>query len=468
MSDILSAWLREQRLARGWSVAEMGRQLQQAARAGNDHTVPRTAILASYVRRWEAAKIGLTERYRLHYCTALGIQPSQFGPRRPPAEAIGQIAAGVQGDLGADAHDNHDNADSYLGPGQGGKDPGWTEQPALAVLPLDQLTAAIADESLLLGEWVGMSEVADATIEQYASQARRLAKVFEYAMSLPLLLETRRLRDRVAFQLRGHQRLGQARELYLIAAQVCGLLAWMSGDAGNYRAADTHAWTAWMCAEQADHDGARAWVRATQAKLAYWDGRFAESAQLAEDGLSYASDDSAHVFLALFQARAHARVGEFREAALALGQAAAELEAVAAADLLGGVWELTPARYHGLLAGTRLLMQAPGDAVAEAAHAITLSQAAAPGDQHLYAELLVRTDQAQAYLQRSEPDGAAAALRPVLDLPADMRTEPIVQQLTRVRVSAADLRMAGTPVLRELQDEIEAYQREALPHQLSG
>jgi hypothetical protein len=161
-------------------------------------------------------------------------------------------------------------------------------------------------------------------------------------------------------------------------------------------------------------------------------------------------------------------VGQFSDAAQALGQAAAEREAVVATDLLGGVWELTPARYHGLLAGTRLLMRAPGDAVAEAVQAITLSQEAAPGDQHLYAEFLVRTDQAQAYLQRSEPDGAAATLRPVLDLPADMRTEPIVQQLTKVRVSAADPRAAGTTVLRELQDEIEVYQREALPHQLSG
>jgi hypothetical protein len=143
--------------------------------------------------------------------------------------------------------------------------------------------------------------VADATIEQYASQARRLAKVFEHEMSVALLLETRRLRDRVASQLRGHQRIGQARDLYLVAAQVCGLLAWMSGDAGNHRAADTHAWTAWMCAEQAGHDGVRAWVRATQAKLAYWDGRYGESAQLAEDGLGYGPAGSAHVFLALFR-----------------------------------------------------------------------------------------------------------------------------------------------------------------------
>jgi glutamate/tyrosine decarboxylase-like PLP-dependent enzyme len=61
----------------------MGRQLQQAARASDDHTVPRTTILASYVRRWEAGKIGLTERYRLHYCTALGVRRPSSVPASP-------------------------------------------------------------------------------------------------------------------------------------------------------------------------------------------------------------------------------------------------------------------------------------------------------------------------------------------------------------------------------------------------
>ncbi len=54
----------------------------------------------------------------------------------------------------------------------------------------------------------------------------------------------------------------------MLATQACGMLAWMSGDLGFQRAAQNHAWTAWVCAEQADHNGARAWVRATQAKLA--------------------------------------------------------------------------------------------------------------------------------------------------------------------------------------------------------
>jgi transcriptional regulator with XRE-family HTH domain len=480
MMGMLSAWLREQRLARGWSVAEMGRQLQKAAKTSGDHTVPRTAILASYVRRWEADRIGVTERYRLHYCAAFGIAPNQFGPRAPDTQlprttghpagmGTGDVAAPLTADAepGTEVLDRRGEPSGYRGTRGGHNATDLTEQPTLAALHLDQLTAAIADESLGFGEWVGMSEVADATIEQYASQARRLAKVFEVEMSVALLLETRRLRDRVASQLRGHQRIGQARDLYLVAAQVCGLLAWMSGDAGNYRAGDTHAWTAWMCAEQAGHDGARAWVRATQAKLAYWDGRYGESAQLAEDGLGYGPAGSAHVFLALFRARALARTGRVDLAAQALSQAAANQEAAAGPDLLGGPWELTPGRYHGLLSGIRLLMGNPGDAVAEASQAITLSQETPLDERHLFAEFLVRTDQAQAYVQRSELDGVTDALRPVLDLPADMRTEPIVQQLGRLRASLAAPAFATASQARDLQDEIEVYDREALARQLS-
>jgi transcriptional regulator with XRE-family HTH domain len=475
MLENVSAWLREQRLAHGWSMAEMGRQIQHAARTTGDHTLPGTAILASYIRRWEAGKVGLTERYRLHYCTALGIPPAQFGPQ--PQEPVLSAEAAIRfipcaGQRPAVMPPQTDlprgsprRVSGYRDVRNGYEAGNRAEQPE-DVMPLDRLTAAIADESQGFGEWVGMSEVADATIEQYAVQARRLAKVFEYAMSLPLLLETKRLRDRIASQLHGHQRLDQARELYLISAEVCGLLAWMTGDVGNYRAADMHAWTAWMCAEQAQHDGARAWVRATQAKVAYWDGRFTESAQLAEDGLGYAAADSAHVFLALFRARALARTGQTSEAAEAIGQAAAEREMAGGPDLLGGVWELTSGRYHGLLAGTRLLMGQAGAAVAEASQAITLSQAAPPGDRHLYAELLVRTDQAQAHIKQSELDGTADVLRPVLDLAADMRTEPILQQLSRLRDSLAGSRFASTSLAQGLQDEIETYDREALPRQL--
>lgn len=332
----------------------------------------------------------------------------------------------------------------------------------------EELIAAVADESQEFGEWAGISEVADATISQYRDQARTLARVFEYEASVPLLLETARLRDRLTSRLRGHARLDQARELYLLAAQICGLLAWQTGDLGNYRAADTHAWTAWMCAEQARHDGARAWVRATQAKLAYWDGRFTESAQLAEDGLRYTASDSARVFLALFMARALARTGRRQDASSALATADAERGRVSEPDLLGGVWELTPGRYHGLSAGIWLLLDDADRAVTEAQEAIALGSAAPAGERHLYAELLVRTDQAVAHLRQPDLDGAATALRPVLDLPPGMRTEPLLQQLHQVRRMLALPSFADTASAVSLQGEIEIYDYEALPRQIAG
>jgi hypothetical protein len=75
----LGAWLRWQRQSRGWSAAEMARRLRHAGRAAGDNQLPRPAILASYIRRWEHATITPTERYRLHYCAALGIRPPTFG-----------------------------------------------------------------------------------------------------------------------------------------------------------------------------------------------------------------------------------------------------------------------------------------------------------------------------------------------------------------------------------------------------
>ncbi len=336
----------------------------------------------------------------------------------------------------------------------------------------EQVVIVAAEESQEFGEWVVMSEVADATIEQYTAQVQRLARDFDFGREAPLalLLQTRRLRDRVASRLHGHQHLQQARDLYLVAAQVCGLLAWISGDVGNYRAAETHAWTAWMCAEEAEHDGARAWVRVTQSKLAYWDGRYIESAGLAEDGFSYPCPDSGRTFLALFQARALAQAGRRGEADQALIRAQTEREQAKAPDLVGGTWGLNAARYHGVAASTRMLLDEPTAALADATQAIALIEAAPATERNLYSEVHAHLDQALAHLRQPGPEAdlerAATALRPALGLPADNRNDPITQHLARIRGTLALPRYASTPLAQDLQEEIESYTREAIPRQL--
>ena len=104
----VGAWLRRQREARAWSRAEMARQLIKAARAAGDGSLPCVENVCHNIYRWERGTVGLTERYKLYYCAALGIAPDQFGAGKPeqpedlPGFSAGEVAvldlvAGVLG-----------------------------------------------------------------------------------------------------------------------------------------------------------------------------------------------------------------------------------------------------------------------------------------------------------------------------------------------------------------------------------
>jgi hypothetical protein len=102
------AWLRRQRQARAWSRAEMARQLIKAARASGDASLPCVENVCHNIYRWERGTVGVTERYKLYYCVALGLSPDEFGagsPEQPgilPGFSAGEVAvldlvAGVLG-----------------------------------------------------------------------------------------------------------------------------------------------------------------------------------------------------------------------------------------------------------------------------------------------------------------------------------------------------------------------------------
>jgi transcriptional regulator with XRE-family HTH domain len=420
MPSELGLWLRDERRSRGWSGAEMARRLRQAAAAVGDQ-LPSGEILAAYIRRWEHGGNDPTERYRLHYSRAFGLPPDELGSLRPGVAGASDGASPGEEAL-AGAHD------------------------------------VAAEESLSFAEWAGTSNVQDAALEEYALQAWQLAADCQHETPQALLLSARRLRDRLFTRLHGHQRLGQARELYLAAAQVCALMAWMSGDAGAYRAGAAHAWAAWACAEQAGDDGTRALVRATQSKLAYWDGRYADSAQLAADGLRLAGAGSSRAILGLFLARALARLGSRADAMAALGRAGDGLGR--GGGQAGGLWEVSPARFHGMACEVHLWLADGGRVLSEARQALVLFGDADPRQRNLGAEAHTRIAAAHAHLMRRDIDGADAVLRPVLALPAARRYEPITQELGRVRRElAGSLAHAGAG--RGLAEEIEAYCRES-------
>jgi hypothetical protein len=89
----LSAWLRQQREARGWSGREQARRLIRAGRDTGDTAMPSLDTMCRNVRRWENGHGGITERYKLYYCKTLGIPVTEFGATAPGTDALSPIAA---------------------------------------------------------------------------------------------------------------------------------------------------------------------------------------------------------------------------------------------------------------------------------------------------------------------------------------------------------------------------------------
>ena len=325
----------------------------------------------------------------------------------------------------------------------------------------EEMIMAAAGQSAEFGEWAEATNVGPTALEQFDHDIRGIAKTYLSSPPLPVVLTTLRVRNRAFALLEGRQYPNQARQLYLIAGRVCGLLAWMSSDLGRHMEAETQARTGWLCAELAAHDGLRAWIRATQSKLAYWDGRILESAKLAEHGLQFSSTDSAPVLLASLAARAWARLGYADDAHSALARAA-ESRDQAGPDEVGGLYGFSLAQQSYLAGSTHLYLQEPDQALREAEQAVSLYEAGAPDDRFYGAETLALIDAATAHLQAGALDGTAEKLTPVLALPSQQRLATFTQRLGDMRDALRGSRYATSPEVTQMQREIDDFRAEAL------
>ncbi|MFF5264647.1 hypothetical protein ACFY4C_37465 [Actinomadura viridis] len=314
-----------------------------------------------------------------------------------------------------------------------------------------------AEESAELTTWAGTSNVTDETLAELTQGIRSLAHAYVFSPPFPLLLRTRKLRSRVFRLLRGRQNPKHTRDLYLLGAQSSTLLAWMTGDLGNYLAAGDHASAAWTCAQVADHNGARTWVRATQSKLAYWSGDYVESARLAADGLTYPRQDAAGVLLTLLEARANARIGRVGDADSALAHWREEREQIPGPDQIGGVLGVSEAQQHYLAGSAYLELRQPVDALAATTRAIKSFEATQTEQRFYGAEILARIDAVRAHLQGGELDGAAQEIPAVLAVDPDQRLDTFVQALDQVRRCLAHPRYRSSPTAQQLQEGIEDY-----------
>jgi hypothetical protein len=330
-----------------------------------------------------------------------------------------------------------------------------------------QVIAVSADRARDFLTRIEASNVGAETLDQLADDVRRLVIANQQQPLASYLGDLVATQDRAFTLLEGRQRPEQTRDLYLVAGITCGLMADASHDLGATHDAMTQARTGYACADNAGHDGLRAWIRGLQANYTYWSGRWADSVHYAQLGTEAAarSRGTAGIWLTSSEARALAALNRFDETRAALNRAtdARDRAEPDELDSLGGVCSFSRPRqlYYAAAAFS-------WGGAAEANHTERLAldaldaYATAPAQDHNFAaEAGTRSALALARVGQGHADGAGEALRPVLDLPPSQRIHKIVTSVERVRTTLRTLKDPGRDAI-ELAGAIEGWTAERL------
>jgi DNA-binding XRE family transcriptional regulator len=336
----------------------------------------------------------------------------------------------------------------------------WLPVPEAENCLAEQPVWAVADESTRFLAWAEPENVGELTLEQLHSELRRISHAYLKAPTGPLFARTREVRNRAFTLLAGRQRPRHSRDLYAAAGWSLTLLAWMSVDLDWPDAAEAHARAAWLCAERAEHDGLRAWVRATQHTAARWQHDFATAARYAADGLHYPAGGSAELFLLGARALDLAHCGRVREADAAFKRALHAAEVVdLTGDDLAGPFTCSVDRAGGFLSDAELALGRPADALAIADRAVAAFESTPDDRRNLGSERMVRLRQVQAHLMLGRLDGAEEALRPVLAIAPQHRVRPLLFLLSEVDAIASAPAFDNEPVVSTIREAIVDFRR---------
>jgi hypothetical protein len=300
-------------------------------------------------------------------------------------------------------------------------------------------------------------------MEQVYADVRHVAKAYPQRPLPEILGQLVETQDLVFALLESRQRPEHLRQLYFLGGVTGGLLAKASHDLGNPHAALTQARTAFLCADNADHHGLRAWVRGLQSLVSYWAGNPHDSVRYAQLGAGYAeqANSTTSVWLPVSEARAWAALGNADATRAALERAENAWSTVVEGDDLDEMGGLcTFGRNRQLYYAADALAWLPGER--ETAERYSHQAVDAYTDQS-HPEWAFgdaagsHAAMAITRIANGELDGAADAIAPVLGLPTERRINGVVHSARRVHQA---LRQSGrADDARDLQEEIELFTR---------
>ncbi|MGH3217923.1 MAG: helix-turn-helix transcriptional regulator [Streptosporangiaceae bacterium] len=325
----------------------------------------------------------------------------------------------------------------------------------------EPIVVDLAAEALDLAAWVEQTNVGDLTIDALADATGRLARDYLRKPPLPVLHEAAAAYRRVSRLLRGgHQSLRQTRDLYVIAGQLLAFLSWISSDIGQPAAAEAHARTGWIMAEQADHDPLRAIVLIARGKNAYWEGRFQDAADLARRGFDCAPPTTARVLLASQLGDACQAAGDIAGALEAQEAARRARDEVTSAGEAGGIWACGRARQANYAMSVHLRAGDPAGALAEADIARQAYEGGEAWAYGTWAQIRIASGIAQLIAGRA--DGAASELTPILSIPPERRLTTLTTRLGEVEMRLRHPRYQGSTEVAELRQRITGYCAQAV------
>jgi hypothetical protein len=297
-------------------------------------------------------------------------------------------------------------------------------------------------------------------LDQLTADVRHLATDYLTRAPYELFRPLARLRHDVFDMLEDRQRPKVLPSLYRVGGQLCALLALASSDMGQPYAAETDTRAAWLCAELAEDDLLRAYVRWIQSNVAYWTGDYRHAAELARSGQKYATSGTSLLRLASQEARAWAACHDAREVERALANVARARELAESTVDEPGVFRFEPgkAAYYA----SEVCLSLGGEdnfrrAETHAIEALDLFSAVAENERCPEFVAAAQLDLVASHLAMGDLEGTDEHLRPVLRLPVESRTLPIVQRIGKAQTAIGGRRFANTALADDMSEQIDLF-----------
>ncbi|MGW4241170.1 helix-turn-helix domain-containing protein [Nocardia sp. NPDC004722] len=346
--------------------------------------------------------------------------------------------------------------------------PGESEaaHPAAASESAADLLSESANTSASLLTWAEASNVGPLTIEDMRGDLRSATREYLKEPTMPLFARVVTVRDKAVELLGGRQKPRHSAQLYGIAGWAMSVLGWITTDLGGPDTGDKHLRTAWVFAENAEDDMLRAWIRASQHTTHFWRGEYEAAAGYALDGLRYAHEGTAALFLSSAYALDLSLARKKIEASAALDRAVdigAELAESPRVDTLAGPFTCSPERAGGFWADTCLAQGDPARSLSFATAAVDAYTRTPDHRRNLGSERMVRCQQIKAHVALGNLDVVIDELEQVTATPREHRVGPLVQRVGEIAVMARDAANHSSRDVGQIVESAVAFGREADP-----